>query len=154
MKLFSKKVNTAKSCDDICQIIKSSAYYFPKGNVSRESFSICCAKRFKGGIISLFPVRGTIIQNQHEIEVTLSLHAGFSFFLGFFLSLIGVTGLFVYFIEISPRWIPSIGLILLGTVICAQFIWEGKALLDILEYKLRGQEQRQTSKTGDGLREP
>jgi len=138
MILLSKNVVVRKTREEVRRIVQSSAYYLPKGRFSEESFSMHCARRFNGGIISLIPVTGTITQHNQSVYVTLSINGGFGFYLGCCLFVLGVLGMLWCVITHSSRWIPSVGMILLGLLVSGQFIWEGKALLDRLENKLLG----------------
>lgn len=138
MVLFSRHVVVPKTYEAVYRIIQSSAYCLPKGIFSEESFSMHCARRFKGGIISLIPVTGTITRYNQSVYVTLSIHGGFGFYLGGCLFVLGVLGMLWCVITHASRWIPSVGIILLGILVSGQFVWVGKALLDRLENKLLG----------------
>ena len=136
MKLLSRRMIIPKAYEGVYQILKSSAYHFPPAKFSEKTFSIHCAKRYKGGVISLIPVKGAIMQNSHLTEVLISIHADFGFYLGCLLILLGFLGIFLCIVIPSDRWIPCVGLVLMGLLVCGQSIWEGKALLDSFEHKL------------------
>lgn len=136
MKLMSRVVIVPKSYETVYQIIQSSAYHIPKGIFREDSFSMHCAKRFNGGMISLFPVKGTIIKRNHSVEVTLSVCADFSFYLGVFLVLLGIAHSIGCIATLSPRWIVSIGMVVFGLAATAYSLLEEKELLDRLEHKL------------------
>lgn len=136
MKILSKKIMVYKSHDTVYQIIKSSAYKIPVGNGDKKALLIYCAKRFKGGIVSLIPVKISMEQQKDHIEVILSLHSHFGFYAGCFLCLMGIIGLCWCVISTSSRWIPCVGSILLGMLVGGQSIWEGIGCLDMLKRKL------------------
>lgn len=136
MRILSKKIIVYKSHDTVYQIIKSSAYKIPVGNCDKKDFLIYCAKRFKGGIVSLIPIKVTIAQQKDYVGVNLSIHSHFGFYVGCFLCLIGIIGLCWCVISTSSRWIPCVGSILLGMLIGGQSIWEGIDCLDMLKRKL------------------
>ena len=136
MELLSRHVAVPKSYEEVCQIIQSSAYYLPKGNLCADSFSMHCAKRYKGAIISSIPVKGKIRKCNQFIEVTISTHADLGFYIGCFLCLVGIVGLIWCLLAVSTRWVPCVGAFALGTFVSSQSIWEGKDLLDKLERRL------------------
>ena len=136
MKLLSRNIVVSKAFDAAYQIIRSSAYYFPAGVFEEENFSFYCPRRSFNGRISLFPMRGTITKQAQQVEITLSLQAGFLFYFDSILSFLGIIGLFWCLIAHSSRWIPFAGCILLGILTSAQYIWEGAELLDRIEHKL------------------
>ena len=138
MTLLSRHVVVMKAYEEVYQIIQSSAYCLPKGIFSKESFSIYCAKRFNGGIVSLIPVKGTITQHSQSVEVMLSIPCYLHFYLGCFLSVFGIFGLLCCFTGYSSRWLPCVGSILFGILVIGQSLWEGRTLLDRLENKLLG----------------
>lgn len=136
MKLILRRVAIHKSYEVVYKIIKSSAYCIPKGTFAEKDFSMCCAKRYNGGMISLIPVKGRITAHDDCTEVTLSVYAGFSFFLGCTLSLLGVVSLVLSLAYHSPRWISGVGLVLFGLLVSGWYMWEGREILDRLEHKL------------------
>lgn len=136
MTLLSSRIVTSKSYEEAYQIIKSFAYHLPKGQFLKETFSLCSAKRFNRGIISLIPIKGEIIQNASTVEITVSICADLGFWLGGLLSLTGLIISLLCIIFHSARWIPGVGSILLGMLIIGQSFWEGKALIDRLDHML------------------
>ena len=136
MKLLSRNICVQKTYDDAYQVITSCNYRLSKGHFERNSFAIDCPKRFNGGIISLIPVKGTISQHDHFLEVVLSIHANWSFYLGCMLCIIGAIGLFLHIFSGSYSWIPAVGSMMIGMLICGQVLWEGKNTLDMIERKL------------------
>jgi len=136
MKLLSRQIFITKTYDEVYQILSSSAYYFPHAKFFKESFSMHCAQRYKGGILSLIPIKGEIIQHDHLTEVRISTCADFGFYLGCLLILFGTFGLCWCISLRSGRWIPCVGTVLIGLLVSGQSIWEGTSLLDRLEHKL------------------
>lgn len=136
MRLFSRNVCVHKTYDETYQVIKSSNYRFSKGHFGKNCFAIHCPKRFNGGNISLFPIRGTILQCANSVEVVLSVHANVSFYVGCILCATGAIGSILHIVSGSPRWLPWVGGMLIGMLISGQVLWEGKSTLDILERKL------------------
>jgi len=132
MVILSRKIGVYKSREQVCSILQSCAYSFPKAIFCENSFSMYCSKRT--GILSkpitLISVRGKIVQQENPVEVSLSIVAGWEFYLGCIIVLTGVVGLTECLILRSLRWIPEIGLIQLGLIIIGKVIWEGKSVLD------------------------
>ena len=136
MKLLSRNICVQKTYDDAYQVITSCNYRLSKGHFERNSFAIDCPKRFNGGIISLIPVKGTISQHDHFLEVVLSIHANWSFYLGCILCVLGAIGALFSILSDFSRWIPAVGSMMIGMLICGQVLWEGKNTLDMIERKL------------------
>ena len=137
MKLFSKCILVKKPYEEVLRIIKSSAYPVPKGKFSEEEFSIFCSKRFNGGLISLYPLKGTIQESDNFVEVNVWVCADFGLFLGCFLCILGFAWLLWCLNTSSSRWIVGVGIVLFGAFVGALSICEGKALLDRLDHRLK-----------------
>lgn len=136
MKLFSKSLAINKKYDDVVKVIKSSAYCGSHTIFTGSHFAIHCARHYKGGIISSIPIKGTITQDVDTVSIILSLHSGFGFYLGSLLLLLGAVGLVYCSIFQESKWIPGLGSVLLGLLICGQYLWEGSAVLDKIEHQL------------------
>ena len=136
MKLFSKRILAEKPYDEVLEIIKSFSSSFPKRKFFDGEFSIYSPKRFNGGTIALFPLKGIIQSHDDHVEVNVWFCADFGFFLGCFLCILGIIELFRCISAGSNRWVPCVGIVLFGIFAGAQSIWEGKALLDRLEHRL------------------
>lgn len=136
MRIVTKRIETAKTLLEVSEIIKSFAYVVPKGRFEDNNFVIYCARRYKGGILSLIPIRATIIQQEKKTEICLFLPAGFGFYLGGILIMLGILILLGCLISHSPRWIPGVGAIIIGITVGGQFLREGNALLNRMEHKL------------------
>lgn len=136
MVLLSRQVNVQKSHKEIYQIIKTFPHYFSKEYGDKESFSMHCAIRYNGSLISLIKVTGKIRECSPFIIITISTHADLSFYIGCFLSLVGLLGILWCYLSFSLRWVPCLGALALGLFVSSQSIWKGKDLLDRLERKL------------------
>ena len=136
MKLLSRNICVQKTYDDAYQVITSCNYRLSKGNFEANRFVINCPKRSNSGILSLIPITGTISQHDHFLEVVLSIYANWSFYLGCLLCIIGAIGALFSILSDFSRWIPSVGSMMIGMLICGQVLWEGKNTLDMIERKL------------------
>ncbi len=136
MYLIAKRLETTKTQQEVLEIIKSFAYFLPKAQFNNVNFVIYCAKRHKGGILSLIPIKGTVVQREERTEICLSLCAGLGFYLGVFLVVLGALVLLWCLFSHSTRWIPGVGAIILGIIVGGQFLGEGNELLDKIEQKL------------------
>ncbi len=122
--------------EEVSRILRSSAYYYPEAVFLSDQFSIYCAKRYRGGRISLSRVKGTLTYAEGQTAVTLEVHAGFPFYFGVLLLLLGAVGLLGCLFLQSLRWIPFVGMMLLGLLSSGIYWGESAALLDRLEWKL------------------
>lgn len=136
MKILSRKVTIPKPLEEVSQILQSSAYHYPEAVFLGDQFSIYCAKRDRGGYISRFHVKGTLTYSVGQTAVTLEVHAGFPFYFGVLLLLLGAAGLLGCLLLQSSRWIPWLGMMLLGLLSSGIYWGESAALLDRLEWKL------------------
>lgn len=136
MKILRRQVIVPKSIEEVTQILKSSAYYFPKAIFKESVFSMHCAKRHNGGYLSLTHIRGNILEDEDSTMVILEVHANPYFFLGCAIIFLGIIGVFYCLVSYTNRWIPCLGMILLGLLVSGQPVWEGLELLDLLEHKL------------------
>lgn len=137
MKILTRQVIVSKTIQEANQILRSCAYYFPKAIFKESAFSMHCAKRHNGGYLSLTHIRGTVIECEDRTIVTLEIHANLYFFLGCLIILLGIITLIYCFVSSTNRWIPCLGMILLGLFVCGQRLWEGSELLDLIEHKLK-----------------
>ena len=136
MKLYSRNILISKPYGDVCNIIQSSKYRLSKGRFTAETFSIYCAKRFNGGILSLFPIKGTLTPHDGLIAVTLELHANFIFFIGCAISFLGILHLIQCLIWHFARWIPGVGMVVLGLLLVTRYLFEGIEFVHRLQHKL------------------
>ena len=137
MRLFTRSIPIFKTADEVYRTIKSCQYHATKGRWEKDCFTIYCAKRFKGSVISLIPVKGTISTKNSNIVVVLSIYANLGFYIGCLLFVTGAIGLLSHVIAGSPRWIPGLGSIVIGMLISGQVLWEAKNTLDMIERKLQ-----------------
>jgi len=136
MTLLSRRVVTSKSYDAVSRIIKGCAYRFSKSRFSEDGFSMHCAKRYNGGVISTIPVKGSIEQRGNVVQVTLMIQANIGFCLCCLILLLGIIDLLICLFACSPNWISGVGIILFGIFLCGQYVWEGKDILDRLEHRI------------------
>ena len=138
MKLFSRSIVVPKTYEDAYKIIKSSARIHRKKVFTEQAFSIHCAQKIGAGWrdFSPIPVKGTITPQDSSVKVTLTVHAGFGFYLGCFFILLGIIGLLWSLISLPAGWITHVGIILFGAVISGTYVYSGIDLLDVIEHKL------------------
>lgn len=136
MRILSRRVLVQKSLDEVQRILRSSAYRFSKPVFSGHSFSMYCAKRYNGGIISLIPIKGTVVHGAQMLEVKLTVCAGLSFWIGGITTVLAIVGMFWCILLGSSRWVAYMGMLLFGFFILGQNFWEGSAILDRVEHKL------------------
>lgn len=136
MTILSRKVTVSKSYEEVYDIIKSSAYCFPKGHFSAYTFSMHCAKRYNRGVISVIPVNGKIIKKPKQIDVHFAIQVDFGMLLGCVLFAFGIVCLLLCAILHFSRWIPCVGASVLGMIMIGHSLWEGKKLLDRLEQRI------------------
>lgn len=136
MVILSRQVTTSKTYEEVCQTIQSSAYRFSKCRINGNAFSMYCAKRSNKGTISLTHINGTITQYGKINEIVILVHANLGTILGVAISLLGILEIIYCVIMNVPRWIPGVGMIVLGMLIVCQSFREGKSHLDKLERKL------------------
>ena len=95
MRLFSRDIVVPKTYEDTYKIIKSSAHIHRKKVFTEQTFSMHCAQKISAGWrdFSSIRVTGTLTPLDFSVKVTLTVHAGFWFYLGCFFILLGVIGL-------------------------------------------------------------
>lgn len=138
MRLFSRDIVVPKTYEDTYKIIKSSAHIHRKKVFTEQTFSMHCAQKISAGWrdFSSIRVTGTLTPLDFSVKVTLTVHAGFWFYLGCFFILLGVIGLLWSLISLPAGWIAYVGIILFGAGIGGTFIYSSIDLLDVMEHKL------------------
>lgn len=139
MRLFRRSVIVQKSHEDVCNIIRSSAYY---GQCSFEgdTFSMQCVKRHTNGHLLAFPVKGTIRSTSDGVHVDLEMQMSVGVYIG---AAFGVLGLLAMLIDLlrclagyQTVWYAGAMNIVFGLIIAGFFAGRSLEILDLLEHKL------------------
>ena len=136
MKILERQMRVSKTREETIRILKSCAYYFPKAIFEKSAFTIYCAKRHNGGYLSLTNIRGVVTEDEDSTVIELAVYADLYYFLGFIIAFLGIMGMFYCLVSCTNRWIPCIGMTLLGFLVSLRSLWIGSELLDIIEHKL------------------
>ena len=136
MKILSKRVISSKPIKEVLCILNKSACPYTKAIFKRDSFSMHCAKRRSWWYLASVPIKGFIEEHEKHVVVALEIHTNFSFWVGVIIALLGLIGECLFFFFESSRWIPYVGMIILGLIVSLQTFWDGAELLDLLEFKL------------------
>lgn len=136
MKILTRQVLIQTPIEETLQTIHSCAYFYPKAKFAKNTFSIYCARRHNGGYLYLTNIRGNILESNDRTTINLEVHANLYFFIGCTFTFIGILCLFLHLISYIDRWIPFLGMILLGLLISGQALWTGFELLDLIEHKV------------------
>lgn len=136
MIILKRRLKAPISGEEAIRILRSCAYPFPKATFEKTAFSIYCSKRHNGGYLSLANIRGVIAEDEGSTVIELAVHADLYCFLGIIIAFLGIVGLIYCLATYTDRWIPCVGMILLGFLVGSQALWTGSELLDIIEHKL------------------
>lgn len=136
MKILARHLMVSKSVDEVTGILKSSAYYLPKAIFENTEFSMYRAKRRNGGYLSLTRISGSMLENEDGTMVSLEIHANLNFYIGCIIIILGIMGVIYCIVSNVNRWIPYLGMIILGVLISGQTLWESVEMLDLLQHKL------------------
>lgn len=136
MKILARHLIVSKSVGEISEILRSSAYYLPKAIFEKNAFSMYRAKRRNGGYLSLTKISGSMLEQEDGTMVSLEIHANLNFYIGCIIIILGIMGLIYCAVSIASRWIPYLGMIILGVLISGQSLWESVEMLDLLQHKL------------------
>ena len=136
MKILTRRIVVQKTPEELQSIISSCSYRFTRIIFTGKDFSFLCPKRFNGGIVGLFPIKGTISPIGTNLEVSLYACADIPFYFGILLAICAIAGIIRHFFLGLSECIFYIGVLLFGLLLMARTVWESSSLLDLIEKKI------------------
>lgn len=136
MIVFSRRVRTKKSYEEVCRIIRESAYS-GQCRMDGDSFSIQCPRRTRNGQVVFIPVSGRLTMCDDGILVTLELRVGLGMVIGLVLFIVGLIRLMLGFLlPALGRWGEGVLTMGMGALIAFFFWLRQIETIDLLEHKL------------------